>query len=40
LMLYPDATLGSAEGPYVAPLAKERLKELFRLGLVKERWWL
>lgn len=39
MLLYPDATIQSAEGPPVAPLAKGRLKELFRLGLVKERWW-
>jgi tetratricopeptide (TPR) repeat protein len=40
LILYPDATLISPAGPKAAPLAKERLKALYGLGLVKERWWL
>ena len=40
LVLYPDATLGDADGPAVGPLAKGRLRELFRAGLVMERWWL
>jgi len=40
LMLYPYATIENADGPYVAPLAKERLQELFKRGLVKERWWM
>jgi tetratricopeptide (TPR) repeat protein len=40
LILYPDATLISSAGPKAAPLAKERLKALYDLGLVKERWWL
>lgn len=40
MMLYPDATLESAEGPLVAPLAKERLKQFYFMGLVKEKWWL
>jgi tetratricopeptide (TPR) repeat protein len=40
MLLYPDATLNDAEGPMVAPLAKERLKELYKLGLTMERWWL
>ena len=39
-ILYPDATLISSKGPRAAPLAKERLKALYNLGLVKERWWL
>jgi tetratricopeptide (TPR) repeat protein len=39
-VLYPDATLISSSGPKAAPLAKERLKALYALGLVKERWWL
>jgi tetratricopeptide (TPR) repeat protein len=39
-VLYPDATLISPAGPKAAPLAKERLKALYTLGLVKERWWL
>ncbi len=39
-ILYPDATLVSSKGPRAAPLAKERLKALYDLGLVKERWWL
>lgn len=40
MLLYPDATLNDAEGPMVAPLARERLKELYKLGLTMERWWL
>lgn len=39
-LLYPDATLDNAEGPMVGPLARERLKELYKLGLTMERWWL
>ncbi len=38
-LLYPDATLISPAGPKAAPLAKARLKYLFRLGILKERWW-
>lgn len=40
MLLYPGATLESAEGPLVAPLAKERLKQFYNMGLVKEKWWL
>jgi tetratricopeptide (TPR) repeat protein len=40
MILYPAATLGDAEGPMVAPLAKERLKELYNKGLTMEKWWL
>ncbi len=39
-LLYPDATLVSPDGPKAAPLAVARMKSLFGLGLVKERWWL
>ncbi len=38
-ILYPDATLVSSAGPKAAPLAKARLKDLFKLGILKERWW-
>jgi len=39
MVLYPAATLGSADGPYVAPLAKGRMVSLYEMGLVRERWW-
>ncbi len=38
-LLYPDATLISPAGPKAAPLAKARLKNLYNLGILKERWW-
>ena len=38
-ILYPDATLVSPVGLKAAPLAKARLKDLYRLGILKERWW-
>jgi tetratricopeptide (TPR) repeat protein len=40
MILYPDAAIGTAEGQPVKPLALERLKWLFNMGLTKERWWL
>jgi len=40
MLLYPDATIGTAEGQQVRYLALERLKWLFNMGLTKERWWL
>ncbi len=40
MLLYPAATLNDAEGPMVAPLAKERLKDLYNKGLTMEKWWL
>ncbi len=38
-ILYPDATLISPSGPKAAPLAEARMKDLYRLGILKERWW-
>ncbi|HEY3346090.1 MAG TPA: PEGA domain-containing protein, partial [Nitrospirota bacterium] len=40
LLLYPNATLGDAEGPLAADIAQGRLKELYRQGLVREKWWM
>ena len=40
MLLYPSATLNDAEGPMVAPLAKDRLKDLYNKGLTMEKWWM
>lgn len=40
MLLYPEARLGFAEGQKVGPLARERLKSMFELGLVMEKWWM
>jgi len=40
MLLYPDATIGTAEGQPVRYLALGRLRWLFDMGLTKERWWL
>ena len=40
MLLYPGATLNSADGPMVAPLAENRLKELYYMGLTTEKWWM
>lgn len=40
MLLYPEARLGFAEGPKAAKLAKERLMDMFDLGLVMEKWWM
>ena len=39
IKLYPDATLDSADGPLAAPLAVSRLKWMYDMGFVRERWW-
>ncbi len=40
MLLYTDATVDNVTGPPVAQLARERLKYMYELGLVKDRWWL
>jgi len=39
IILYPNATLGTAEGRLAAPVATERLRYMYARGLVRERWW-
>jgi len=40
MVLYPDATLADSRGPRVSDIALERIKRLYRLGLLREMWWL
>jgi hypothetical protein len=40
MLIYPEATMGDSGGPRIAPAATGRLKRLYRLGFLKERWWL
>jgi len=40
IILYPDATIVDEDGPLASGLAEARLKALYEMGLVKERWWM